>query len=299
VSDYTLVITDKYAADDRGRYFDFLRNVANRCLEEANCGIATVEELLEERMPANDEEKIRLVGKDFSGWQQYAFLSSGIVRTFVSLLKDTVSATFPDISRRSRKINTISFQVQRSVVLRKSGIHRLSYLETEDPHQIIILVDTLAAMFREELVRSTRRALQKVKAGQTWTRDDIRTVSQFHIRNPEALSLEAQTAILQAVRVGLLQTPLGPRQPQQRRRIPQAGYKLHRLLTPYYELSFANRHPRTLTADLLNDIWSLSQDEFVTRALTTYPLFEESSEIVEVPGEQEQLEFDYGDDEDM
>ncbi len=46
--DYTLVSTDKYSRDQSDDYLSFLRRVAERCLAQSDCGIASVEELLED-----------------------------------------------------------------------------------------------------------------------------------------------------------------------------------------------------------------------------------------------------------
>ncbi|HUT02732.1 MAG TPA: SIR2 family protein [bacterium] len=302
--DYTLVITDKYSRNDKQRYFNFLRRVADKCLQQSRCGVETVDELLEERKRTSNEEKIRLAGRDFSGWRRYPYLCSGIVRTFVSLLKDTVSAAYPDIANKAVRIRPISFQIQRSVVSRKSAIHRLGYLDTKDPLQVLRFIDALSRMFREEFEHSARQELENLAEQKGFSRDNIRTVSQFHISDPGDLSPKIKTIINYCVEVGLLQTPLGARQPQQRRHIPHDGYKLHRMLTPYYQLSYANRHPRTLGAGLLNRIFELSESEFVKSALSRqrrpendqYSLFQETATEAkpdELPG------LDYGEDDDF
>lgn len=268
--DYTLVSTDKYSKDQSGAYLSFLRDVANRCLEQSECGISSIEELLEARKYRDPSERLRFVGREFSGFRRYAFLSSGVVRTFVSLLKDTVSYAAPDVARRTVTLKPISFQQQNAIVQVKSAIHRQSYLEAAHPDNVLALVNALAQVFRLELQRSIKTCELEIESGNPFNYDHLRTISQVQVQHFAQLTDDVRDALTQALEVGLLQRPLDNRQPQQHTQVPHENFKLHKMLCPYYELGLANRFPRKIDAQDLNLSFQLNEADFAHRVSQKY-----------------------------
>ena len=266
--DFTLVSTDRYSKDDAESYFSFLEMVANRCLEASDCGITKIKDLLEQRDPRTAAERLRFTGREFSGFKRYAYLSSGVVRIFVSLLKDTVSSFEPTISRRHVTLSKIPFQKQDAVIQIKSNIHRQAYLETKHPDRVLALLNALARVFREELNRSRVQCAEEVRRQGTYDRERLRTVSQIQVQNYSQLTEQLVTTLDEAMDVGLLQRPIGARQPQQHKQVPHENFKLHRMLCPYYELALANRWPRKIDASLLNEALQISDGEFARRVMT-------------------------------
>jgi hypothetical protein len=263
--DYTLVSTDKYSKDQNRDYLAFLRKVADRCLVQSECGISSVEELLEKREYRSPSERLRFVAREFSGFQRYAYLSSGVVRTFVSLLKDTVSYAEPDVARRNVLLKPISFQQQNAVVQVKSAIHRQNYLEAEHPDDVLALVNALAQVFRLELQNSIESCRNEIESDGGFNYDHLRTISQVQVQHFAKLTDRTRNALTQALEVGLLQRPLDNRQPQQRSQVPHENFKMHKMLCPYYELGLANRFPRKIDAETLNLVFQLSEAEFADR----------------------------------
>jgi SIR2-like domain len=263
--DYTLVSTDKYSKDQSDNYLAFLRKVADRCLAEADCGIDSIDELLETRNYRTPSERLRFVGREFSGFKRYAFLSSGVVRTFVSLLKDTVAYAAPDIARRVIALKPISFQQQNAIVQVKSAIHRQAYLEAEHPDDVLTLVNALAQVFRLELQNSIDSCRAEIEAGGTFDYDHLRPISQVQIQSFSKLSARTKNALEQSLGVGLLQRPMDNRQPQQHSQVPHENFKIHRMLCPYYELALANRFPRKIEAELLNLVFQMGEADFAAK----------------------------------
>jgi hypothetical protein len=263
--DYTLVSTDKYSKDQSDDYLAFLRKVADRCLAQSECGISSVEQLLETRTYRDASERLRFVGREFSGFRRYGYLSSGVVRTFVSLLKDTVSYAVPDIARRAVSLKPISFQQQNAIVQVKSAIHRQSYLEAEHPDDVLTLVNAVAQVFRLELFNSIETCKSEMELASEFNYDHLRPISQVQVQNFSKLGERTRNALTQALEVGLLQRPLDNRQPQQHSQVPHENFKIHRMLCPYYELALANRFPRKIEAELLNLVFELKEGDFAAR----------------------------------
>jgi len=263
--DYTLVSTDKYSKDQSDDYLAFLRSVADRCLERSDCGVTSVDQLLESRAYRTAGERLRFIGREFSGFRRYAYLSSGVVRTFVNLLKDTVSYATPDIARRAVSIKPISFQQQNALVQVKSAIHRQAYLEAEHPDDVLTLTNALAQLFRLELLKSIETCKGEIENAGDFHNDHLRPISQVQIQNFAKLNDRTRNALRQALEVGLLQRPLDNRQPQQHSQVPHENFKIHRMLCPYYEISLANRFPRKIEADLLNLVFQLKEADFAAR----------------------------------
>ena len=181
--DYTLVSTDKYSKDQSDDYLAFLHRVADRCLTQSDCGISSVDQLLETRAYRDGSERLRFIGREFSGFRRYAYLSSGVVRTFVSLLKDTVSYATPDIARRAVSLKPISFQQQNAIVQVKSAIHRQAYLEAEHPDDVLTLANALAQVCRLELLKSVETCKNEMGLNDEFDYDHLRPISQVQVQN--------------------------------------------------------------------------------------------------------------------
>ena len=148
----------------------------------------------------------------------------------------------------------------------KSAIHRQAYLETQHPEDVLSLLNGLSRLFREELIDSRDLCFAQLARSDSFDNDRLRTVSQIQIQHYSKLTAEVLCALKEALDVGLLQRPIGTRQPQQQKQVPHENFKLHRMLCPYYELALANRWPRRIDATVLNDVLRISDAEFVKKA---------------------------------
>ena len=71
-------------------------------------------------------------------------LSSGIVRDFVSLVKDTLYFAFPEISTKKIKLTSVSPKVQNHVIKIKSSMHYRHYEEDiKEPEKVKKVIDVL------------------------------------------------------------------------------------------------------------------------------------------------------------
>lgn len=254
--DYSYVATDRVAQEKE--FLGFLERVADVRLDTEGFN-TTIRELLPAR-PVPEEptqralDVARWLGRDFSGFMRYAVLSSGNVRHFVSLLKDTLYFAFPDIATQKVELPPVSWPTQNRVVKMKAAIHFREVGSLSHPEEVETLVSALGGLSREILTLTLRRYEKETKErrGSAEERyDRIRQTSRVYVQNPGALSAELRAYLGEASEVQLLQVPLLPRQPQLRGESVASHYAIHRLLCPYFGISLADRHPRRVDAGQL------------------------------------------------
>ncbi len=288
--DYYPVSLDRFTIKDREKYISFLKNVANRRLDEEEFNINNIEVLLPSKNYESIEEPLS-IGMDYSGFRNYAYLSSGIVRDFVSLVKDTLYYAFPDISQKKVELNPIPCNAQNHVVKIKSVLHYMqSNEDIENPEHVRRLIDALGELFKGIQTAGVNR-YKKRMANDDFNyvkeKDLIRRTSQICINTMSSpIEDELEDYLRQALEVQLLQEPLFPRNLHAREKTPYRNYKFHRLLTPYFSLAIQNRHPREINADHFNTILH-DTDSFVKSLLENWLEF--------LVIEKDDFEFDWGD----
>jgi Cdc6-like AAA superfamily ATPase len=229
--DYDIVYPDRFNKERTGEYIKFLEDLANRRLKEYNIDICSLLQLR--------KKEIRVDGK-YYGFTDYCYLSSGIVRLFVTLLKDTIYYAYPQIVEKEIQFQPIPTKIQNEVIIIKSNIHFRNFQECEHPEEVRIFMNTLGALFKEILSKSILI-------------DKPRTVSQIEIENYAQLDPAIRHLISETIDVSLLQIPLRARH-QEKTKAPFFGFKFHRMLIPYFRLALPNRWPRTLDAPTMNQL---------------------------------------------
>lgn len=287
--DYSHVSLDKFTKEEKDDYIQFSKKVAERRLEKEGYNITDIEELL----PALTYEGIEepgYIGKDYSGFKNYVYLSSGIVRDFVSLVKDTLYFSYPEIAFKKVELKPISPKAQNHVIKMKSAMHYRHHEEDiREPEKVKRLIDTLGELFRSIQKLSIQDYNKKVEEGRDpmKEKDSIRRTSQIGIETTSTGIDPFLVEILnQAVEVQLLQVPLLPRQPQESSKSPYKNYKFHRLLAPYFSLAIQNRHPRNIKAEIFNYILR-NPDKFLEVLMKNWEGY--------IPPSQTTLEYDWGD----
>ena len=91
-------------------YMKFLEALGDKRLRSTQNDSMSIKELL----PASKKRYTKL--KDYSGFKNYCYLSSGIVRDFVTLVKDTIYRAYPKIAYKKVKLAPISPKIQNEVI---------------------------------------------------------------------------------------------------------------------------------------------------------------------------------------
>lgn len=265
--DYEGVYLDRLMGKEGAKdYRSFLERLANKRLEAFNQKIS-----ITELLPKGKRKK----GELYSGFRDYVVLSSQIIRDFITLMKDTIYLTYPQIAMEYVSLKPIPPNVQNEVIGIKSSIHLKEVDAAGDLREdVFILINTLGKLFKQTLEIS-----QEVSP-----KAELRKVSGIEIKNYHELNERTKAALDKAVELSLLQIPLVYRL-RQKIDSPYFGVKFHRLLIPYYRLKLAYRYPRTVEASLLNGIYT-DPDKFVDILIKT--LAEEKTEP-----EHAQMEIDY------
>jgi len=235
--DYEHVYCDRFVSEQRREVIEFFENLSNTRLKENKYQIQ-----IRGLLPPNESDK-------YSGFENYCYLSSGIVRSYITLVKDTIYRANPEICEQRVDLIPIPPKRQSEVIKIKSNIHFTKYGNCEHPDEVKKFVEVFGSLFKEILKLSRDR----VEKGLT---KELRTVSQIEIKDYQQLDVRIKKYFDEAVIHNLLQIPLLARK-QDVKTAPYHGYKLHRLLVPYFSLELPNRFPRTITAthiNILNDV---------------------------------------------
>lgn len=264
--DYTQVSLDNLAEENPGHYKIFLQKVANKRLEEEKFNITDIKILLPKQSYDSADEP-KKIGDDYSGFDNYVELSSGIVRDYVSLIKDTLYYSFKDITIKKVELKPIPPNIQNHVIKIKSSMHFRNYdQDIKEPEKVRKMVFTLGRLFKEIQQQSIERYDKMVQRGKNpkKIKDNIRRTSQIGIQIVRGdLNPQLKELLDEATEVQLLQIPIISRQPQNKSDITiQLNYKFHRLLMPYFALAIQNRHPRNIDARIFNIIIS-NPDKFL------------------------------------
>jgi len=221
----------------------------------------------------------------YSGFENYCYLSSGIIRSYITLIKDTVYNAYPEIVETKVTFEPIPAKKQETVIKIKSRIHFNNYGGCEHPLEVKKTIEILGSLFKQILYHSRKRVADDPKK-------ELRTVSQIEIKNFNNLSPFMQNILKETVDCNLLQIPLGARS-QEAAAAPFNGYKLHRMIIPYFSLELPNRFPRTLKAEQVNVIEDviynrIKEKDFLEPIIKSIN-FDKDEEI-----SQTTYEFDYG-----
>ena len=229
--DYEHVYCDRFVSEQRREVIGFFENLSNTRLIE-NYRIQ-----IRELLPYNESDK-------YSGFDNYCYLSSGIVRSYITLVKDTIYRANPEICEHRVELIPIPPKRQSEVIKIKSNIHFTKYGNCEHPEEVKKFVEVFGTLFKEILKLSRDRVTKGVSK-------ELRTVSQVEIKDYHLLDIRIKKYLEEAVEHNLLQIPLLARK-QDVKSAPYHGYKLHRLLIPYFSLELPNRFPRTISATHVN-----------------------------------------------
>jgi energy-coupling factor transporter ATP-binding protein EcfA2 len=264
--DYTKVSLDNLAEENLRNYKKFLEKVANKRLEEEKFNITDIKILLPKQEYNSDDEP-KKIGEDYSGFDNYVELSSGIVRDYVSLIKDTLYYSFKEIAIKKVELKPIPPNSQNHVIKIKSSMHFRNYdQDIKEPEKVRRMIFTLGSLFKEIQQQSIERYYEMLQKGKNpkKIKDNIRRTSQIGIQiiNRD-IDPQIKELLDEATEVQLLQIPIISRQPQNKSEITiQLNYKFHRLLMPYFALAIQNRHPRNIDARIFNIIIS-NPDKFL------------------------------------
>ena len=263
--DYETIYLDRWSGrEGRKAYREFIREIASRRLQSFGQGITPEDLLPKGQRPAK--------GRVYSGFAEYVVLSSGVVRDFVTLVKDTIYYANPEVAFEDVTLKPIPPNIQNEVISLKSAIllKEAGYGGDLGP-ELRLLIDTLATLFIQTLQASK-------------SRKQIRTVSGIEIKDESNLKPRVEAVLEKGLELQLFQRPLLSRLPQTPTH-PSTGLKFHRLLLPYYRLELSYRWPRRVSATQLNGLF-LDPEGFVKALMASLP-----SEVEE--SEEAKYEIDY------
>lgn len=274
-NDYEHLYCDRFIRERMGRLFNFFEKLANLRLSKSGHTID-----IRTLLPESDKHK-------YAGFKNYCYLSSGLTRSFVTLVKDTLYKAYPDICEKKVDLKPIPSKKQEEVIRVKSRIHFNNYGGCEHPTEVRTLINVLGSLFREILYLSRKRVEKEPTK-------ELRTVSQIEIKDFNELRPFLKKLLDEAVENNLLQIPLLARL-QEAKTAPYYGYKIHRMLIPYFSLELPNRFPRTIIAEQMNIVVEIingkkSDKDFISPIIAKLNLDEEDTYPPSL------REFDYGDD---
>ena len=232
--DYQFVCADHYLFDEKAKsqYFKFLERVSNKRLEIARHIDMEIRKLLPKR-----EGKPKL-GYDYSGFESFAMLSSGLIREFLELCKDAVYSSQPEIALQPVTLAPIPVKWQNHTAKVHSAIHYNNHRACPESDNVIKLLFVLGSVFR-----GIDRATQK-------QREKRRPLS-FQISDSYDVDPYSKDIIVQAVRNRLLQMPDIPLQPRNPQEGVKGKYIIHRLLCPSFGLSVYERYSVPISSSTL------------------------------------------------
>ena len=263
--DYTYVNTDRcdggMVDSQESNFKEFAIKVANRRLQTYGFD-STIQELLPKEEIL---DRLGFENGDYSGLDNIITMSSSIIREFLELCKDMVYYTNPEIINvRKEKLDVIPPHIQNTVIIIHSNIlyeniNIVTGFDEESKRSrnrnAKILIDNLARVFRNILKGS--QSVEK------------RTVIGFLIKRPDSLKQSTREAINDCVAERLLEVPLDPREPQNpSRHVQLKRYRMARLLCPRFRLALADRWPKELDGNELNEL--LLRPESAVAELTQY-----------------------------
>lgn len=238
--DYETIYLDRIDPRTNGQkqYEEFLEELSNIRLHNAGQHIK-VKDLL----PPFATKPLK--GEHYAGFNDYVALSSHVIREYISLVKDTIYAAYPNVYKQQAELEPINPKIQNEQINIKSvvffnEIQNAGELQTSVKN----LIDTMGELFR------------KIYAYSKETRSkELRTTTGIEIKNYDKLSHDSRIVIEKAVELQLLQVPM------QHRLTPNSGspfegLKFHRMLCPYFKLKLGYRYPRNVKAEDLNEIIS-------------------------------------------
>ena len=274
IDDYEHVYSDRFIKEQKNQVFKFYEDLANNRLYAYEYQIK-----IKDLLPRDE-------GDQYTGFKGYCYLSSGIIRSYITLIKDTVYRAYPQINRSKVELLPIPPKRQHQTIKIKSNIHFNEYGKCEHPYEVKKLIEILGSLFKEILKLSRERIHEGLSK-------ELRTVSQIEIKDFNEMDPIIKQYLNEAVKHNLLQIPLIARQ-QEVSSSPYHGYKIHRLLIPYFLLELPNRFPRTINAkqmNIINDIirGNRHENDFINPIIKELNFSEEDSYPKHL------REFDYGD----
>jgi hypothetical protein len=235
--DYQFVCLDHnlFSSDLKAQYFTFLEKVGNRRLELGGAGmdISTL-------LPASTTQPVH--GYDYSGFEIFAMLSSGLVREFLELCKDALYCAFPEIVARSIALSPIPAKWQNHAAAVHAAIHFNNHRGCPHSDDVAKLMFVLGSVFH---------AIDRATAAQVEYRKPLSfTIPDFYDVKPLG-----KQVLTEAVANRLLQTPEVPLQPRNPEEGAKEKYILHRMICPFYKLSVYERYSVPVRAEALDAVW--------------------------------------------
>lgn len=275
--DYESFYCDRFIREKSQNLIEFFEKLSDTRLKKNGQSIK-IKDLLPE---AEIKEE-----HDYSGFKNYCLLSSGIIRSYITLVKDTIYDSYPEICQNKIEIESIPPKKQNQVIKIKSRIHFNNFSGCKNPSEVKILIEILGSLFKSILAKSEDRIQNNIKG-------ELRTVSQIQIKDYEKLNPFLKELFIDAENNNLLQRPLTSRTTK-KDSAPYIGYKFHRLLIPYFYLKLPNRFPRTIPADQMNKITDIIEGK-----ISEKPFIEDLIKPLDFSKNSDQTpldsrEFDYG-----
>jgi len=179
----------------------------------------------------------------FSRFDTFMYLSSGNIRNFIELCRDSLVP----LLNGNIPISSIPPEVQHSTVLKFSQIFHDRIPQNAEPKEFGPKVQKLCDILGDIL----RKKLHKYKLSDDKMGETESIV--FEIYGFEELSKEIQNIIDAGIRGGAIQK-VKPRNPKEIGCFADA-YALNRILVPYYEISYRDIWPMRLSVKEMNNIF--------------------------------------------
>ncbi|ETA67186.1 hypothetical protein MettiDRAFT_0599 [Methanolobus tindarius DSM 2278] len=290
--DFVYVNTDRFDYDGSSKeYIGFVREIANRRLLAYN-----YENSIEELLPAhknkdvnNGNDDLNALFKDYSGFEDVAKLSSGIIRDFLELCKDMVYMSnrwLIDTTDNRNKLDIVPPNIQNRIIKIHSNIlyneiDNISGVDsnTKEPRKnnVRILIDNFAITFLKILTKSQSK--------------ERRTVSSFQLKNIEYLNSTSRRALDDAVSYRLLQISLNQRTGTQGSGyVLGESFKFPRLLCPRFNLSLTQRWPKEIDSKDFNQLFD-DPSEFVNKITRRFDITDPKSKVIDGIDQKNILEF--------
>lgn len=243
VDDYEYVPCDRFDSKQGKQHFrNILKHIAQKRLE-----FYGYKDKVENVFPGEEATRRGYKNSDYSGLDNIALLSSGLVRDFVELCKDMIYYAHPWVlNERRETMGEISPKIQNLVIQIHSNILYTSLHRIKGPKRsknTLILIDNMGILFFR-ILKGSRSA-------------EERTVSSFQLRKLQDFTDTARNALRDCVNCRVLQVPYMLRKPQNpSRHTLHSKYEFHRLLCPRFKLSLALRWPKEIDAKDFNQLFS-------------------------------------------
>ena len=280
--DFTTVYLDRFDLDEErkhGFYRKFIEDLVNWRLQTVWEYEISIRDLLPEGGKGFEND-------DYSGFENIITLSSFLPRDFLELCKDMFFYTYPNllIEPKREKLDPISPNLQNTVIKIHADnlFENLNRIKDEEERPL----PRTRSQNARRLIESWGKIFKRILIGSQ--SKEARTISEFQIRDASGLNNRALDALSDCTETRTLRVPLTKRNPQIRRNIPSDRYELHRLLCARFGLSLAQRWPKEIDAEWLNELIDSKEPEKVINELTKYFIKGEK-----FPPKQPTL-FDYG-----